>query len=79
MYRAWAGRNQLISAQQEIEALGVALEAGRREIEVRAEEVKRLNDRLAAMQQRVDELLESTSWRVTKPLRLLGRIGHKRS
>ena len=77
-YAAWASRNQLIAAQQEIESLAVALEERRVEIKTRANEAERLRAALAALQARVDDLLGSTSWRVTRPLRQLGRIRRHR-
>jgi FkbM family methyltransferase len=72
-YPAWASRNQLIAAQQEIESLAVTLEEMRLEIDSRAKEAERLRAARAALQERVDDLLGSTSWRVTRPLRQLGR------
>jgi len=74
MYPTWARGNQLVTAQQEIRSLAVALEEGRQEIESRGEEAERLYTALAALQGRVDDLLGSTSWRITRPLRQLGRI-----
>jgi FkbM family methyltransferase len=73
-YPAWASRTQLIAAQQEIETLAGALEEKRSEMESRAQEVEHLRVALAALQERVDDLLGSTSWQVTKPLRRLGQI-----
>jgi hypothetical protein len=72
-YPAWASRNQLIAARQEIESLAVTLEEMRLEIKSRAKEAERLRAARAALQERVDDLLGSTSWRVTRPLRQLGR------
>jgi FkbM family methyltransferase len=73
-YAAWASRTQLVAAQQEMESRAVALEEMRLQAESHAEEAERLRAALAASQERVDDLLGSTSWRVTKPLRQLGRI-----
>jgi FkbM family methyltransferase len=73
-YTAWALRNQLIAAQHEMASLAVTLEGMRSEMDSRSKETERLRDALAALQERVDDLLGSTSWRVTRPLRQLGRI-----
>jgi len=77
-YDCWARRNELIAAQEEVASLAMALEQGRREIESRAQETDRLYAALTALQDRIDSLLESTSWRVTKPLRSLGRVRCRR-
>ena len=80
-YPVWALRNELVAAQEEIRSLVAALEEGREEIksrdeeiESRDEEAERLRSGLMALQKRVDDLLGSTSWRVTKPLRSVPRI-----
>jgi FkbM family methyltransferase len=73
-YSAWASRNQLIAAHQEIESLAVALEGMRVDSEIRATEAARLHAAVADLQERLDDVLGSTSWRVTRPLRQLGRV-----
>ncbi len=75
-YPAWESRQQLIGARQQIESLAAALEEKRLQVESGANEAEHLRAELAALQERVDDLLGSTSWRVTKPLRQLGGIRH---
>jgi FkbM family methyltransferase len=73
-YAPWSWRTQLIAAHGEIATLVDALGEERRETESRREEVERLRAELVAARSRVDELVGSTSWRVTRPLRSLGQI-----
>ena len=70
-YPAWASRTQLVAAREEIASLAAALEDRAREIEAGRAEAERLHAEIAALRQRVDDLVGSTSWRVTKPLRTL--------
>ena len=73
-YTSWETRNQLAAAQAQISALAATVEDERRAAEAGRAEAQQLRAQVVALQARVDDLVGSTSWRVTKPLRTLGRV-----
>jgi hypothetical protein len=67
-----------ISRQYAIELQAAQLQPVHEQLDVAQQRIAEMDERIRGLQQQVDELHASTSWKVTAPLRAVSDIAHRR-